>query len=163
MRRAPSLRTLASVALSIALATVFSAMPALAQAREGSDAREVEAVKSTLIAMWAAIEAGDVDKYATYVHPTFTQFGETDTYLASGKAEEVRGMASYLKRASGVHTVMHQPDVTVRGTVAWVTYYWTDESVVAGKRETSRGKSTRIFVKEGGQWLCIHGHYTAVP
>ncbi len=164
MRRAPSLRTLASIAtLSIALATVFSAMPALAQSRDGSDAREVEAVKATLIAMWAAIEAGDVDKYATYVHPTFTQFGENDTYLASGKAEEVRGMASYLKRASGVHTVMHQPDVTVRGTVAWVTYYWTDESTVAGKRETSRGKSTRIFVKEGGRWLCIHGHYTAVP
>ena len=162
MRRALALRTNVAT-LSIALATVFSATPALAQAREGSDAREVEAVKATLIAMWAAIEAGDVDKYATYVHPTFTQFGESDTYLASGKAEEVRGMTSYLKRASGVHTVMHQPDVTVRGTVAWVTYYWTDESVVAGKRETSRGKSTRIFVKEGGQWLCIHGHYTAVP
>ena len=53
--------------------------------------------------------------------------------------------------------------VTVRGTVAWITYYWTDEGVIDGKRFTSRGKSTRLFVKENGQWLCIHGHYTLVP
>ena len=58
---------------------------------------------------------------------------------------------------------MHQPQVTVRGTVAWITYYWTDEGTIDGKRFTSRGKSTRIFVKEDGRWLCIHGHYTAVP
>jgi hypothetical protein len=44
-----------------------------------------------------------------------------------------------------------------------IVYYWTDSGEVDGKRFTSRGKSTRIFVKENGQWLCIHGHYTAVP
>ena len=27
----------------------------------------------------------------------------------------------------------------------------------------STGKSTRIFVKENGRWLCIHGHYTLRP
>jgi hypothetical protein len=51
----------------------------------------------------------------------------------------------------------------VMGPVAWVLYYWTDEGDVEGKRTVSRGKSTRIFVKENGKWLCIHGHYTAVP
>jgi ketosteroid isomerase-like protein len=128
-----------------------------------SDVRDVEAVKATLVAMWAAIEAGDATTYASYVHPDFTQFGENDTYLSHGKVEEVRSMTNYLHRATGVHTVMHQPEVTVRGSVAWVTYYWTDEGVTDGKRFTSRGKSTRIFVREGTRWLCIHGHYTAVP
>ncbi|MDH5235041.1 MAG: nuclear transport factor 2 family protein [Gemmatimonadota bacterium] len=75
----------------------------------------------------------------------------------------MRGMTAYLRRASGVHAVMHQPEVTVRGDVAWITYYWTDEGVSEGKRFTSRGKSTRIFVREDGRWLCIHGHYTAIP
>ena len=28
---------------------------------------------------------------------------------------------------------------------------------------TQFGKSTRIFVRENGRWLCIHGHYTALP
>jgi len=105
----------------------------------------------------------DAERYATYVHPDFTQFGENDPYLASGKALEVQGMTSYLRRASGVRTNMHQPEVTVRGDVAWITYYWTDEGVSEGKRFTSRGKSTRIFVRENGRWLCIHGHYTALP
>ena len=125
--------------------------------------RDVEEVKATMVQMWLAIENGDVEKYASFVHPDFTQFGENDTYLAEGKAVEVHGMSEYLKRAHGVHTEMHQPQVTVRGNVAWVTYYWTDEGVVDGKRLTSRGKSTRIFVREQGHWLCIHGHYTSVP
>lgn len=124
---------------------------------------DADDVKATMVAMWAAIEAGNVDLYASYVHPDFTQFGENDTYLAAGKALEIRSMADYVKRASNVHTEMHDPRVTVRGTVAWVTYYWTDSGVSNGARFTSRGKSTRIFVKENGRWLCIHGHYTAVP
>lgn len=53
--------------------------------------------------------------------------------------------------------------VTVRGDVAWVTYYWTDGGMTDGKRTSSRGKSTRIFVRENGRWLCIHGHYTLAP
>jgi ketosteroid isomerase-like protein len=133
-----------------------------AQATTASD-RDVEEVKATMVQMWLAIENGDVEKYASFVHPDFTQFGENDTYLAEGKTNEVRGMAEYLKRARIVHTEMHQPQVTIRGNVAWVTYYWTDEGLLDGKRFTSRGKSTRIFVREQGRWLCIHGHYTSVP
>jgi len=127
------------------------------------DANDEEAIKQTLIAMWAAVEQGDVDRYATYIHPDFTAFGEYDTYLAKGKELEVAGYADYLKRASGVHTDMHQPEVTVKGDVAWITYYRTDYGMSGDERFSSRGKSTRIFVKEGGKWLCIHGHYTAVP
>jgi ketosteroid isomerase-like protein len=135
------------------------AVPALAQ-NTGQDGEDV---KATLIAMWAAIERGDLEEYAGYIHPDFTSFGENDVYLASGKEYEVRSIEDYLKRAQNVHTEMHQPDVTVVGNVAWITYYWTDSGSINGERFTSRGKSTRIFVKEDGRWLCIHGHYTAVP
>ena len=130
---------------------------------ESSTSQESEEVEATLIAMWDAIEKGDLDRYASYVHPDFTTFGENDVYLASGKDLEVRGIADYLKRATNVHTEMHQPRVKVVGQVAWITYYWTDSGEIAGKRFSSRGKSTRIFVREDGKWLCIHGHYTAVP
>ncbi len=130
---------------------------------ESSTAKEAEAVKATLVAMWDAIEKGDLDRYASYVHPDFTTFGENDVYLASGKDFEVRGIADYLKRAKNVHTEMHQPRVKVVGQVAWITYYWTDSGEIGGKRFSSRGKSTRIFVREDDKWLCIHGHYTAVP
>lgn len=141
---------------------LIATMPALA-AGQSPNAKDVAEIKAALVAMWDAIEQGDVDRYATYLHPDFTSFGENDTYLAEGKETEVRNYRAYLQRATGVHTDMHQPVITVRGDTAWITYYWTDSGMLDGKRFTSRGKSTRLFVREGGRWLCIHGHYTAVP
>jgi ketosteroid isomerase-like protein len=135
------------------------AVPVSAQDAE----RDAQDVKQTLIAMWDAIERGDLEEYASYIHPDFTAFGESDVYLAEGKELELRSIEDYLKRAENAHTEMHQPQVTVMGSVAWIVYYWTDRGVVNGNRFTSRGKSTRIFVRENGRWLCIHGHYTAVP
>lgn len=122
-----------------------------------------EAVKAALVELWDAIEKGDLERYGRAVHPDYTQFGENDPYLLEGKEREVRSIGDYLKHATGVHTEMHQPRVTVRDDTAWIAYYWTDSGMVDGKRVSTRGKSTRIFVKEGGRWLCIHGHFTAVP
>ena len=139
---------------------LFLTIPTSSAAQSTGAEREIV---ETLTAMWAAIESGDAEAYSEYVHPDFTQFGENDVYMAAGKELEVRGMRDYLTRASNVHTDLHQPEVTVRGDVAWITYYWTDSGWSGGERFTSRGKSTRIFVREDGRWLCIHGHYTAVP
>ena len=124
---------------------------------------DAEQVKATLTAMWEAIERGDAEAYAQYVHPDFSQFGENDVYLTQGKDLEVESIRDYVERATDVHTEMHHPIITVRGDVARIVYYWTDSGVIGGDRFTSRGKSTRIFVKEKGRWLSIHGHYTAVP
>ena len=143
--------------LTLALALT---LPALAHAQASKDAEDV---KATLVAMWDAVEKGDLEQYGSYIHPKFTVFGEGDVYLASGKEVEMRSYADYLGRAKNVRTEMHQPEVTVMGQVAWITYYWTDAGEIKGERFTSRGKSTRIFVKEDGKWLCIHGHYTDVP
>ena len=120
-------------------------------------------IKETLTAMWAAIEVGDVDRYAGYLHPDYTAFGENDLYLSEGKNLEVRNVAGWLEQAHSVHTEMHNAQVTIRGEVAWITYYWTDSGIQDGEHFSSRGKSSRIFVKENGQWLCIHAHFTAVP
>lgn len=144
------------ITAGLLLASIWTGSPVAGQSND------VEAVKATLIAMWQAIEEGDVERYATFVHEDFTQFGENDVYLAEGKDLEIRGMAEWMARADGVHTEMHQPTVTVRGDVAWITYYWTDSGVSDGERFATRGKSTRIFVREEGRWVCIHGHYTAV-
>ncbi len=120
-------------------------------------------VKATLIAMWDAIEKGDADRYATYVHPNFTQFGETDSLLLVGKDKEVESIRQFTKVATNVHTEMIDPRVTINGNVAWVTYYWKDAGNKIGVPFSSYGKSTRIFVKEDNRWLCIHGHYTLLP
>lgn len=126
-----------------------------------------QAIKDSIIAMWDAVEGGDVDLYMTNIHPDYTLFGEGDIYLQSGKALERASYTDYLGRVKNVRTFMHQPEVTVRGDTAWITYYWSDSGIYtsglkAGERFTSQGKSTRIFVKEDGRWLCIHGHFTDV-
>ena len=144
------------------LAVLAAALPAAPGAAAAQS--DEEEIRRVLVEMWDAIEQGDVERYAAHVHEDFTSFGETETYLREGKRLELRGVESWTSRYADIHTEMHQPEVTVRGDTAWITYYWTDESInrATGARETTRGKSTRIFVREGGRWLCIHGHYTLV-
>ena len=141
----------------------LSTLPAFSQTPAKVPNADQQAVITTLVSMWDALEHADIERYASYLHPDFTSFGEDDTYLNQGKEYEVRSYTNYLKHAKNLHTDMHQPEVTVRGDTAWITYYWTESADVDGKHLTSRGKSTRIFVKENGKWLCIHGHYTYAP
>ena len=122
--------------------------------------KDQQAIKQTLTAMWDAIEKEDIEQYARYIHPDFTQFGETDTLLRIGKTAEIEGIRAWIENSSDIHTEMLEPRITVKGNTAWIVYYWSDRGITEGKTFTSRGKSTRIFVKEDGKWLCIHGHYT---
>ena len=76
------------------------------------------------------------------------------------KASHIKGIKDWIEEPTKVHTEMKDAKVTVRGDTAWITYYWEDEGTSKGKAFATKGKSTRIFVKESGKWLCIHGHYT---
>jgi ketosteroid isomerase-like protein len=125
------------------------------------DVKEQEAeIKATLTDMWDAIEKGDIDRYASYIHPDFTQFGETARVLREGKEAEVKAIKDWIEEPTKVHTEMRDPKVAVRGDTAWITYYWEDEGTTKGEPFATKGKSTRIYVREKGKWLCIHGHYT---
>lgn len=130
------------------------------QSQETSVAAQI---KANIIGMWDAVEAEDLDAYIAYFHPDYTLFGEGDIYLQSGRDLERASYEDYLKRVKNVRTFMHQPEVKTNGNTAWITYYWTDSGFDNDdNRFTSKGKSTRIFVKENGKWLCIHSHFTAV-
>lgn len=122
-----------------------------------------EEVKATLIDMWDAIENEEIERYASYIHADFTQFGETDPKLKIGRETEINGTNEWIKNSSNIHTEMEEPIVVVKDAVAWIIYYWKDSGTTNGEAFSSRGKSTRIFVKEKGKWLCIHGHYTLLP
>ncbi len=128
-----------------------------------TEQQEKERIKSSLIDMWDAIEKGDIARYASYIHDDFTQFGEYDTVLRSGKDAEIKGINDWIESSTPIHTEMHEPKVTINGDSAFITYYWSDAGSTNGKPFNTKGKSTRIFVKENGKWLCIHGHYTLLP
>lgn len=124
---------------------------------------EEEQIKNTLIAMWDAIEKGDIDRYATYIHEDFTAFGENDSLLTIGKEDEVQGIKAWIERSGPIKTQMHRPKVTINGNTAWISYYWSDSGTTDGKEFATEGKSTRIFIKENDTWLCTHGHYSYFP
>jgi len=128
-----------------------------------SDLIQQEELRTTLINMWKAIEEEDIELYASYIHPDFTQFGESDPRLKVGKETEINATYEWIKNSSNIHTEMEEPLVTIKDSVAWIVYYWKDRGTTNGEEFSSRGKSTRIFVKENGKWLCIHGHYTLLP
>lgn len=135
----------------LSLTTTFS----MGQSKE-------DPVINTLIDMWDAIEKGDMERYSSHLHPDYSYFGESDAYLTEGKESDVKSTGRFIARSENFHTDMHQPKVTIRGDVAWITYYWSDYGMLDGESYSSRGKSTRLFVLENGKWLCIHGHFTQV-
>lgn len=136
----------------------------LANASTSQDSRDDKTqIISSIHTMWKAVQENDLDSYLQYIHPDYSVFGESDAYLHEGKDKEEIDYRDFLSRAKGVRTFMHQPKVNVRGDTAWITYYWNDAGYLSGERYTSRGKSSRVFVKENGSWLCIHSHFTALP
>ncbi|SOE21618.1 protein of unknown function [Spirosomataceae bacterium TFI 002] len=128
--------------------------------QNGQDLNQEEEIKSTITQMWDAIEQEDMEKYGTFIHPDFTQFGETDPVLRVGKQAEIAGITDWVATSENIHTEMEEPKVTIKGDVAWITYYWKDQGTTNGEPFATTGKSTRIFIKENNHWLCIHGHYT---
>ena len=148
------------ILIAMLSACTESSSPDKASKFDQSDLIQQEEVKTTLINMWKAIEEEDIELYASYIHPDFTQFGESDPKLKIGKETEITGTYEWIKNSSNIHTEMEEPIVTIKDSVAWIVYYWKDRGTTNGLEFSSRGKSPRIFVKENGKWLCIHGHYT---
>ena len=150
-----------SIFLCLLFLSVLSCQ--MTNSSESSTNSTKEEVKQTLIDMWDAIEKEDIERYAGFIHSDFTQFGETDSVLRIGKESEVNGIRSWIEESSNIQTEMVDPIVTIKGNTAWIVYYWRDHGTTDGKPFATRGKSTRIFVKENDRWLCIHGHYTLLP
>ena len=144
-------------------ALLFLAFAQASLAAEDLQLSDEQQIVESILSMWGAVQKGDLDAYLEHIHPDYSVFGEGDVYLHEGKAKERIDYADYLSRATGVRTFMHQPKVTVNGDTAFITYHWNDAGYINAERFTSRGKSTRIFVKEEGEWLCIHSHFTAIP
>ncbi len=146
----------------ITIFTVFSLFLLFSCNMTNVEAEKAE-IRRTLTNMWLAVEEKNVEKYASYIHDDYTQFGENDATLNIGKLQEVEGARAWIKAAKNVHSEMIDPIINIRGKTAWIVYYWSEHGTKNGLHFITKGKSTRIFVKENGKWLCIHGHYTLMP
>ncbi len=122
-----------------------------------------EKIKAIVIDMWDAIEHEDIERYASHIHPDYTSFGETEISLSMAKETEIKMVKDWTLTAKDIHTEMSSPRVSVNGDIAWITYIWSDSGIENGKIFSSKGKSSRIFINENNEWLCIHSHFTLLP
>ncbi len=133
----------------------------IAQAGDKEVAEEVIAITK---AEWAAWMKKDVAAIYKNVADDFTVFDSEYPTRLDGKAMNVRLEEA---RASGsgalVAAEMANPKVQVYGDVAILTYNFIGaRKNKDGEVEATKGKTTRVYVKQGGQWMLVHANFAPV-
>jgi ketosteroid isomerase-like protein len=131
---------------------------AMAQQAGKGAADEVIAVTK---AQWAAEMKKNTAEANKILAEDYTEFNSDYATRVDGKAVAARiGEA----QASGSGTLlaaeMGNPKVQVYGDVAILSYnYMGVVKDKDGKIENTRAKSTRVYVKQGGQWWLVHANF----
>lgn len=133
----------------------------IAQAGDNEVAEEVIAVTK---AQWAAEMRNDVQAAMKNVADDYTEFNPDYPTRLDGKAMNVR-LSEAFNSGSGDTVVaeMANPKVQVYGDVAILTYNYIGAAKNKdGEIESVKAKSTRVYVKQGGQWMLVHANFAPV-
>ncbi len=151
------------ILVSVACAAVCS-LAALAQApsKPGPSAKQVaDEVIAVTKAIWAADMQKNVAGQMKNLADDYTEFTEDYPTRLDGKAINMR-LAEGSAQGSGSLLVaeMANEKVQVYGDVAILTYNFIGLTKDKdGKTEPTRAKSTRVYVKQGGQWMLVHANF----
>ncbi len=122
-------------------------------------------VIATAKAEWVAENARDIPGSLKAYAEDYTELNSEAPTRIEGK-----GMAARLADASNKDVTtalvseMMNPKVQVFGDTAILSYNYYGRGVTKeGKVEATRAKSTRVYNKQGGKWMLVHGHFTADP
>lgn len=153
------MRRLCVVAVS---GLVMSAVPALAQTASSAVADEVIGVVK---AEWAANRQKNVAEGMKNVAEDCTQFTGDAATRIEGKALLTRlAEAGSKDSETTLSDEMLNPKVQVYGDVAIVSYNFLGQTQDKdGKVTTNRAKSSRVYVKQAGKWMLVHGNFAADP
>lgn len=123
-----------------------------------STADEVIAITK---AQWAADMKKDVAGAMKNVADDYTEFNDDYPTRLDGKQINVK-LAEATSGGSGstVAAEMTNAKVQEYGDVAILTYNYIGVSKDKdGKTQAERAKSTRVYVKKGGQWWLVHANF----
>ena len=115
-------------------------------------------------AQWAAEMKNDVATAMKNVADDYTEFNPDYPTRLDGKAMNVR-LSEAFNSGSGdtVAAEMANPKVQVYGDVAILTYNYIGAAKNKdGEIESIKAKSTRVYVKQGGQWMLVHANFASV-
>ena len=147
-------------AFVVVLCLVAVSLLGFAQASQKQSADEVIAATK---AQWAAEMRKDTAAAMKNVADDYTEFNSDFLTRLDGKAISAR-LSEAQAGGSGslVAAEMTNEKVQVYGDVAILTYNFAGVTKNKdGETETTRAKSTRVFVKRDGQWWLVHANFGA--
>lgn len=145
----------------------FTAICAFALAGTAALAKDDPKVADEVMAMaraqWAAEIAGkSASEQLTSLADDYTEFNPDYPTLLVGKSLAVR-MLSAPASTTPVFSDMQNARVQVYGDTAILTYNFTGMNKSAdGKITPNTAKSTRVYVRQGGQWMLVHANFAPV-
>ncbi len=142
-----------------------SSLPVLAQAASKPSAKQVaDEVIAVTKAQWAAEMKKDVAGWGKNVADDYTVFDGAYPTRVDGKALAQRieeGNAG--SSDTTVTAEMANEKVQVYGDVAILSYNYLGASKSKdGKISPVLAKSTRVYVRQGGQWMLVHANFAPV-
>jgi len=147
--------------LTICAASSMFFIPAPAAAAD--DPRVAGEIIALARSQWAAEIAGQpAAQQMSQLADDYTEFNGDYPTRIDGKDLAVR-MGEVAPYAKPVLADMSNAKVQVYGDTAILTYNYTGITRSAdGKVNPSVAKSTRVYVKQGGQWRLVHANFAPV-
>jgi ketosteroid isomerase-like protein len=162
------LLTVVATAIPAAAQTSAPARPVRDPVPAGASAAD-RAIADEIIritrAQWAAEEAKDVTAEFRNIAPDYTEFNSDDATRVEGRDMAMRVSAGNFKGGSGrLVDEMSNPLVQVYGNTAILSYNFVGTTMDKdGKVTPTRAKSTRVYVRQGNQWMLVHANFGADP
>jgi len=156
----PLSSTLRMLAIGGCVCAALLATPAIA----GEDPKVAAEVMALARAQWASDIAGEsATQQMASVADDYTEFNPGYPTRIDGKAMATR-MSEIAPYEKTVFADMQNAKVQVYGDTAILTYNYAGITRGAdGKTEPQLAKSTRVYVKHGGQWKLVHANFAPVP
>jgi len=147
----------------IALAFVCLALLSLTVLAQSTDKQAADEVIAVTKAQWKAEMAKNTAEAMKNVADDYTEFNDEYATRLEGKALSMRLSEATAGGSGGlVAAEMANAKVQVYGDVAILSYNFVGVSKDKdGKTEPTRAKSTRVYVKKGGQWWLVHANFGA--
>ena len=156
-----SVKTVRRTLLPLAIGLMVAAGPLFAAEPSGA-ADEVMAVAR---AQWAAENQNKPSSQSmASIADDYTEFNGDVPTLLEGKAIAGRFYDASLQSGDkGLVSEMVNPHVQVYGDTAILTYNFAGVTKGGdGKMHNNFAKSTRVYVKQGGDWKLVHANFAPV-
>jgi len=146
------------------LMVASAAMCLCAPTFAADDPKVAAEVMALARSQWAADIAGQpADQQMASVADDYTEFNPGYPTRIDGKAMAT-AMTAITSTTKTVYADMQNAKVQVYGDTAILTYNYAGITREAdGETKPFLAKSTRVYVKSGGQWKLVHANFAPVP